>query len=191
MNNRPILNVNLDSKTFLDYYYLKEELVAFCKKNGIPSVGGKIEITERIAKFLDSGEIPYLKKTVKKNHKVIDITEETLIEPNFVCSEKHRKFYKEKIGDSFTFNVKFQKWLKNNQGKTYRNSIDAYYEICTSNKMTNTVIDKQFEYNTYIRDFFCDNKDKSLDDAIKCWKYKKSLRGHNKYEVEDLEILKK
>lgn len=51
-------------------------------------------------------------------------------------------------------------------------------------------IDKQFEYNTYIRDFFEDNKGKSLDDAIKCWKFKKQLKGHNKYEKFDLDILK-
>ena len=79
----------------------------------------------------------------------------------------HRKFYENEIGKTFKFNVLFQKWLKNNK----------------------TTIDKQFEYNTYIRDFFNDNKDKSLEDAIKCWKYKKSLKGHNKYEKEDLNIL--
>jgi hypothetical protein len=53
-------------------------------------------------------------------------------------------------------------------------------------KNNKTKIGKQFEYNTYIRDFFNDNKDKTLDDAIKCWKYKKSLKGHNKYEKNDL-----
>ena len=56
--------------------------------------------------------------------------------------------------------------------------------------MNKTVIDKQFEYNTYIRDFFCNNKEKKLDQAIQCWKYKKSLKGHNRYEKEDLAILK-
>ena len=38
------------------------------------------------------------------------------------------------------------------------------------------MIDRQFEYNTYIRDFFEDNKGMSLDQAITCWKFKKSLR---------------
>lgn len=47
-------------------------------------------------------------------------------------------------------------------------------------------IDKQFEYNTYIRAFFEDNKGKSLEEAIICWKYKKSLQGHNRYEKSDL-----
>ena len=49
-----------------------------------------------------------------------------------------------------------------------------------------TEIGKKFEYNTYIRDFFADNEGKTLDDAIKCWKYKKSIQGHNRYEASDL-----
>lgn len=56
-------------------------------------------------------------------------------------------------------------------------------------KKGTTTIDRQFEYNTYIRDFFADNQDKSLEDAIKCWKYKKLLQGHNRYERSDLAAL--
>ena len=52
-----------------------------------------------------------------------------------------------------------------------------------------TTIDRQFEYNTYIRYFFDDNKGRPLSEAIACWKYKRSLPGHNKYEKEDLKIL--
>ena len=40
MNDRPVLDRNLDSKIFRDYYYLKEELVNFCRENGIPVSGG-------------------------------------------------------------------------------------------------------------------------------------------------------
>ena len=51
------LDKNMDSKTFREFYYLKEELVNFCRDNGLPVSGGKIELTERIAYFLDSGKI--------------------------------------------------------------------------------------------------------------------------------------
>ena len=34
-----------------------------------------------------------------------------------------------------------------------------------------------------------DNKGASLDDAIRCWKYKKSLKGQNKYKRSDLKVL--
>ena len=112
-----------------------------------------------------------------------------MIEPNIVCSEKHRAFFKEKIGKSFSFNVLFQKWLKGNAGKTYGDAINAYYQILEAKKKGKTNIDKQFEYNTYIRDFFEDNQGKSLAEAIICWKYKKGLWGHNHYEKSDLVAL--
>lgn len=189
MNERPDLNTNLDSRTFREYYYLKEELVDFCRKHNLQSTGGKLELTDRIAEFLDTGKRNTATYTKRKTPSVGEITLDMVIESNFVCSEKHRAFYKEQIGNSFSFNVLFQKWLKSNAGKTYRDSIDAYYQILEDKKKNKTAIDRQFEYNTYIRDFFADNKDKTLEQAIKCWKYKKSLKGHNRYEREDLKIL--
>ena len=189
MNERPVLDTNLDGKTFREYYYLKEELVDFCRKHNLQSTGGKLELTDRIAEFLDTGKRNIATHIKRKSPYVGEITLDTVIESNFVCSEKHRAFYKEQIGNSFSFNVLFQKWLKSNAGKTYRDSIDAYYQILEDKKKKKTTIDKQFEYNTYIRDFFDDNKDKTLEQAIKCWKYKKSLKGHNRYEREDLNIL--
>ena len=189
MSDRPELDVTLDGNTFRNYYYLKEELVDFCRKNSLPTSGGKEEITERIACFLDNGKVL---KPISRARKVVDvgeISEDTIIESGFVCSEKHRAFFKEKIGKSFSFNVMFQRWLKENSGKTYKDAIEAYFQILEEKKSIRTKIDKQFEYNTYIRDFFDDNKGRSLEEAINCWKYKKSLPGHNRYEKSDLEIL--
>ena len=85
--------------------------------------------------------------------------------------------------------MQFQQWLKANAGKNYSEAIEAYHLILEEKKKGKTKIDKQFEYNTYIRDFFEANQGRSLDDAIKCWKYKKSLLGHNRYEDIDLEVL--
>ena len=80
----------------------------------------------------------------------------------------------------------FQNWLRENTGKTYRDAIDAYFRILEEKKKGKSTIDRQFEYNTYIRDFFTDNPDKTLTEAIKCWNYKKCLKGHNRYEKNDL-----
>ena len=87
MNDRPVLNKHLDGDTFRSYYYLKEELTAFCRQNGIPASGGKLELTDRIAHFLDTGEISAASKKPKTKPVYTEITEDTLIEPNFVCSE--------------------------------------------------------------------------------------------------------
>ena len=189
MTERPVLDKNLDSKTFRDFYYLKEELVDFCRKNGLPVSGGKLQITDRIACFLDTGEIQEPSKVKRNVMTVSDISEDTIIEVDFVCSEKHRTFFKEHIGNRFSFNVAFQKWLKSNAGKTYKEAIAAYYQTLEDKKKGKTKIDKQFEYNTYIRAFFADNRGKTLEEAIKCWNYKKQLQGHNGYEQSDLVAL--
>lgn len=183
MMGRPQLSVNMNVNEFKDYYYLKEELMAFCRSNGLSSFGSKADLTERIVCFINKEETPSL--IIKKRNIVDTIDEETIIEQNIVCSEKHRAFFKEKIGESFSFNVLFQKWLKENSGKKYKDAINAYYPL----KKAKKEIEKQFEYNTYIRDFFKDNKGKSLEEAIKCWNYKKKLKGQNCYEKEDLCVL--
>lgn len=189
MTERPDLDRSLDSGTFRDFYYLKEELVDFCRKNGLPASGGKIELTDRIAHFLDTGEILSVPPGKKRAAVPFEICEDTKIESDFVCSETHRAFFKRQIGSGFSFNVAFQKWLKSNAGKTYQDAITAYYQILEDKKKGRTEIDRQFEYNTYIRDFFADNPGKSLEEAIQCWRYKKQLRGHSRYEKSDLAAL--
>ena len=54
MDERPDLNKELDGETFRSFYYLKEELVEFCRENNLPVSGGKTELTDRIACFLDT-----------------------------------------------------------------------------------------------------------------------------------------
>lgn len=188
MNKRPDLDRNLDEKTFRNYYYLKSELVDFCRENNLPISGGKIALTDRVAYFLSTGKV--LDNIKNKSRTINDniINEDTIIGDNIVYSEKLRVFFLERIGKSFSFKVPFQRWLKSNPDKTYGDAIEAYQQIIKEKKKVS--IDKQFEYNTYIRDFFNDNKGKTLEDAIKCWKYKKSLPGHNRYEKADLIALK-
>lgn len=189
MSERPKLNREMSSKIFQDYYYLKEELVDFCRENGLPVSGNKMEIKKRIVNFLDTGKIEQPAIISINRNAVGEINENTVIESDIVCSQKHRAFFSSIIGKNFSFNVQFQKWLKSNTGRTYGDAISAYYRIMEEKKKEKSRIDKQFEYNTYIRDFFCDNQGKSLEEAIICWKYKKSLPGHNCYEQSDLVAL--
>ena len=191
MESRPEITIGLDSRTFREYYYLKEELAAFCRDHHLPVSGGKQELTERIACFLDSGTVqrPAARRNANRRTVAYEITPDSIIEEGFVCTETHRAFFKKEIGSRFTFNVPFQQWLKNNAGKTYADGVTAYHEILKIQKAGKSSIGKQFEYNAYIRDFFADNKGKTLEEGIKCWKYKKSLKGPNHYERSDLAAL--
>ena len=188
---KAFLNKGFDSNTFRDSYYLKTELIDYCRYNGISTCGSKGEITERIAVFLESGNALPAAKITRKTTKVTAINEETKIEANIICSQKHRDFFKRFIGKSFSFNVSFQKWLQNNAGKTYNEAITAYYRLREEKKRKKTIIGKQFEYNNYIREFYAENQGKSLKEAIICWNYKKKLPGDNHYDNTDLIALDK
>lgn len=184
----PRLAKDLKPEEFKQYYFLKEELKDFCRSEGLKVSGSKEDLENRIIHYLATGE-ELKESTTRKSFSETpsEITLDTKLGENFRCSEDKREFFENEIGKSFKFKVSFQKWLKANPDKTYRDAVEAYWEL--QNSKEKTQIGKQFQYNQYVRDFFEDNKDKSLDDAIKCWKYKKSLKGHNKYEKSDLEIL--
>ena len=197
-NTRPQLTKDLKSEDFKEYYFLKEELKDFCKKEGLKVSGSKNQLEERIIYYLDTGKSldnsrsiknknNYSKSNSNKATTSEEITLDSILGENFKCSEDKREFFEKEIGEGFKFKVKFQKWLKTNPDKTYQDAIVAYSDIQNSGEKTE--IGRQFQYNQYIRDFFEDNDDKSLDDAIICWKYKKSIKGHNKYEKSDLDIL--
>lgn len=189
MENRPELSERLSAKAFRSHYYLKEELVAFCKAAGLPAGGGKIELTERIARYLDTGTVLPARTTSRPAACAQVLTEDAVIEENFVCSERHRAFFRERLGASFSFNVPFQRWLKANAGKTYAEALEAYGRILADKKARALPIDRQFEYNAYIRAFFADNPGKTLQQAIRCWQYKKALAGTHAYEPADLQAL--
>ena len=42
MGERPELKIGLKGETFRNFYYLKEELVDFCRKNNLPDFRWKI-----------------------------------------------------------------------------------------------------------------------------------------------------
>lgn len=187
---KPKLNKDLLVEEFNDYYFLKEELISFCREEGLKVSGNKSDLEERIRYYLSTGKkLDNTKIISRKSHE--NITVDTIIGENFVCSQEARKFFIDKIGPTFKFKVSFQKWLKNNPKKTFAEAIIAYQDINKILKDTPTTIDKQFQYNQYIRDFFSNNPEKHLEDAIKCWNYKKSLPGTCKYEDSDLIIFDK
>ncbi len=110
---RPQLDKNLSAKSFEEFYWLKEELVIFCRKIGISSSGGKRDISDRISKFLQTGEIVTKSKRGKaKATSCFDWKNETLsvkttITDNYKNTENVRAFFQQVIGKQFKFNTQF------------------------------------------------------------------------------------
>lgn len=184
---RPNLTKNISVASFKDFYWLKEELQAFCRENGISASGSKIEISNRIEIFLQTGEKikPNIKsKANKKMEPQANLSLDTVITENHRCSQNVRVFFKTVI-PKFHFSTYIQTYFKSNVGKTYRDVVNAWYmeEERKKDPSYKNKIAPQFEYNQFIRDFFADpkNQEKNRDDAIKAWNEIKKLPGSNKY----------
>ena len=183
---RPELRKDLDVQDFLSYYWLKEELQVFCRENGMSAAGSKKEITDRIAAFLQTGEInkPAKKKKSPSKDVLSELNLDTVITENHRCSQTVRAFFKSVI-PKFHFSTYIQNYFKENAGKTYRDVVHAWYEEeeRKKNPSYKKQIGSQFEYNQFTRDYFADpkNKGSNREEAIKAWNVLKKLPGSNKY----------
>ncbi|MBD8034146.1 MULTISPECIES: DUF6434 domain-containing protein [Solibacillus] len=185
---RPELTKDLNVKDFRDFYWIKEELQTFCRANEISASGSKTEITDRIAIFLETGEIqkPVRKRSYSSTEiKLEELSLDTVITDNHRCSQVVRAFFTSVI-PKFHFSTYIQNYFKENVGKTYRDVMNAWYEEEKRKKDVTykKQIGSQFEYNQFTRDYFSDpkNEGKKREDAIKAWNAIKVLPGSNKYK---------
>ena len=193
---RPDLNKEISNKDFKDFYWLKSELMNFCREIGISSSssGGKIEITNRISEYLKTGKIT--KNATNKKPKLLKatqpITKETVIGIEYRTYKEKQEFLKSKIGNQFHFTIHLLAYFKEKTGtKNYGDLINEWYKEIELKKDPNfkNEIAPQFEYNTYIRDFLKDNPSETKKVAIQYWNIKRKARGHNKYEKSDLQVV--
>jgi hypothetical protein len=195
--DRPNLNKTISLTDFNEFYWLKEELIDFCKTVGISTSGGKIAIADRIRHYLQTGEIPAVptkpQRKSRFNWDTEPLTTETVITDNYKNGENVRNFFIQTIGSHFSFNVVFIKWMKENVGKTLADAIAEWKRIHDLKKDANYVsrIEPQFEYNRYMRAFLNDNPTLTSKDAMKFWKLKRTQRGTNDYQRSDLELINK
>lgn len=193
---RPNLDENISLKDFKEFYWLKQELLDFCKTHGISRDGGKREIADRIYFYLSTGQVPKKVEAKKNtvdpsfNWKSAKLSRETIITSSYKNGLNARNFFEREIGSHFAFNVMFMKWMKENVGKSLADAIVEWNRIYDLKKDQNYVseIGPQFEFNRYVRAFVNDNPDCSVKDAIKFWKLKRAQRGTNEYDKKDLEL---
>lgn len=179
------------------WYWLKAELVAFAKNTGASYVGSKFAVLDRLADKLDGGTVKIETKTFatsKFNWAKSVLTLDTIITDSYTNGPNTRKFFESRCGDKFRFSIPFMNWMKENQGKKLQDAIVEWERLETLSKDKNfkSEIPAGNEYNKYVRDFFADNPDKTIDQARRFWKLKRNLPLEKHiYEKSDLELNEK
>lgn len=179
---RPPLTHTINVADFRDFYWLKAELMAFCREVGLSTQGGKVDIAERIAQFLETGEVDATPSPIRKRDTLpnVPLTLDTVIHEGFVCTQRHRDFFKSVIGPHFRFSTFIQNYFKTHVGKTYGDAVEVWVEEERRQKAGAPAYDiaPQFEYNRFMRSFFEDpaNHGKGRKEAIGAWHEHRSQR---------------
>ncbi|RAP44553.1 MAG: hypothetical protein BZ135_07900 [Methanosphaera sp. rholeuAM6] len=124
---KPILSKELSTEEFNEYYYLKEELIDFCHKEGLKSTGKRVDLEKRINKYLLNNKTMNNTMNGKKSSILSNFSLENKI--GTISSQNNRKFFEDCKDSSFTFNVNNNIWFKNHPKTTYENAFKVFHGI--------------------------------------------------------------
>jgi len=185
---RPKLSKKINLSHFKNFYWLKKELIDFCREQGLSVAGSKQVLEKRVEIYISSGAKAKLPptKTLGDRDSKQPITRDSPV-VNYKNDAATRRFFVEEVGRSFHFNTYLRKFTDRNHliGKnlTYGDLVDGWLveEKHKADPSYQSTIGEQFEYNRFIRDFFLYEKGKTRADAIKAWKIVKTAPGGNSY----------
>lgn len=193
----PIAQISATSE-LKRWYWLKDELAAEARRVGVKSTGAKFTILDRLAHFLDAGELTWPGDKKSKKNSDFDwygaaLTSQTLITDNYKSTQNVRRFFCEFADPKFKFTIAFMDWIKSNEGKTLADALIEYnaQRSSTSIQGHQTDIQPHNQFNQYTRDFLNDNPNAGMDGVHRIWALKRALptkNGLHIYERSDLEL---
>lgn len=170
----PRLEVGMSVRDFDARYWMKDDLIAFARAEGLPTHGYKPEVVARIRRHL-LGEAPAA-EPVRENRSSRDsdrpLTRDTPV-VNFKSDQKTRAFFKSQIGAEFHFTYHVNKFRRGKVGLTYGDLVDEWLTERDRRRDKNyrPALEKHGEYNIFVREFFDDpeNQGASMREAAAAW----------------------
>ncbi|MGL4574680.1 MAG: DUF6434 domain-containing protein, partial [Burkholderiaceae bacterium] len=151
---RPALDRKLNAEEFKAWYWLKEELLAFCRAHGIATSGSKPELAQRIAQFLAGGKAdaaPIVRRVRGAMPAVY--TPQARIGAGWTCSVALSQFFKQHCGKAFRFNAAMRDFIHYGEGKTLAQAIECYHASIAPDAPARPIA-PQLEYNRFTRDYY-------------------------------------
>ena len=184
---RPELERGISLEEFSSYYWLKDDLIEFAKRLGLPTHGYKPELSERIERRL--GGLPDRSDKRRRSTTPRDsdrpLTRDTPV-IYFKSDAKTRDFFKSQIGPEFHFTYHVNQYRLANTGLTYGDLVDEW--IAERDRRATAgykaPIAAHGKYNRFVRDFFADpaNAGRSLKEASAAWNAVKMGAGDHRYK---------
>ena len=172
--SRPALTRDLSPEDFLAFYWLKEELLAFCRTHKLTRSGSKGELSGRIAHYLKTGEaLPASSQPPPRATMPETFTRETVIGKGWRCTQALRHFFEREADVKFHFNAFLRDYITSSGvGHTLGEALDGWHASKRRVKGSSP-IGEQFEYNRHMRAYFSENPGATRADALKAWKQRR------------------
>lgn len=174
-----ILHREWSVENFRRAYWLKRDLLEFCRSERLSTVGGKLDLTERIAQYLESGRREDTRRPSppQRQGKIAgSLMLSTVIPEGCRCSQDVRAFFEQELGTGFHFNRVMREYLWNNPGRTLGDAAQTWRTSREQGKVKRE-IEPQFEYNRFTRAFYEAHPNASRVEVIEAWKRERARRG--------------
>jgi hypothetical protein len=170
---RPEITQISSAEEFLRWYWLKEELILFCRQRKLSTVGQKPEIAARIVAYLNGDALPASTKKSARGEMPSTFTKDTVIGTGWRYNPSLGKFFRDQCGSTFRFNAAMRTFIHNGSGKTLSQAIQCYRESVTKNAPKQEII-PQNEYNRHSREYSEQNPKASRQEILAAWWNKRS-----------------
>jgi len=174
----PLLHRDCSVEHFRRAYWLKRDLLEFCRRERLSPAGGKLDLTERIARYLESGrreESPKPSPPQRQGKIAGPLLLTTIIPEGCRCSQDVRAFFEQELGAGFHFNQVMREYLWNNPGRTLGDAAQAW-RAAREQRTIKREIAPQFEYNRFTRAFYEAHPGVSRAEVIEAWKRERARR---------------
>ena len=198
MEQRPDIAAITTGAELKRWYWLKAELLDEIRRRGLRQAGGKFDLLDRLAHFLDTGEPDLPRPPRRKTRSTFDwhtepLTRDTIITDSYKNTQNVRRFFVQECGPAFRFNRLFMAWMKENAGKTLADAVAEYTRLAQEAAQDGhqSEIAHHNQFNQYTRDFLADNPERGMADVRRAWAWKRSQPsedGRHRYARSDLTV---
>ena len=179
---RPPITPLLTLPDFVDWYWLKADLVSICRLFTLSTSGSKLELEDRIRRHLSGQQLRVTVKRRMIGEMPVVFTPKTMISKGWKCNPALGAFMRELCGSGFRFNAQVRDFIHNGEGRTLAEAAICY-RASIQPRSHKTSIPRQLEYNQHFRDFFAAQPGASRQQAIDAWWDKRSRRGGTRTET--------
>ncbi|MEL7372181.1 MAG: DUF6434 domain-containing protein [Myxococcota bacterium] len=129
---RPKMEALRTAEEFRRWYWLKTELVEYCRAQGLATAGNKPDLQARIETWLTDGtrQAPAARpKRQGIDWRQATLTPATRIDGAYRNTQNMRAFMKHHASPRFAFSNEFMQWMRSNVGKTLADAVAFWTEL--------------------------------------------------------------